>query len=457
MKVVFLLSRIMIVMKQNHQPSIPRRSFLKQAGSGMGLLILPSGMGRGESSPGEKLNIALIGVGGRGISHFNAVANENIVALCDVDANAIAAAAGRFPGASHYQDWRKCLDHKRLDAVVCSTTDHTHAHIAIWAMLRGLHVYCEKPLAISVEEARLVRETYRKNRDKVATQVGTQLHARAHFREVSRLIREGAVGELRAVSAWGDRKLPKAGHPPLLGSPPDHLNYDLWLGPAPFHPYHPDYFASVTPGANCLNWNMFSDFGSGQAGDMGSHTMDFVWNAIEASGPLRVSASGDPHHPEVTPVKMHAKFRIPANDWRDAIDLCWHQGGSMPDGPTDSALRGIGHGAMFTGSTGVMVADFGSYGIIPHETPRDTRISRTPTRGDGNHLGEWIAACKGDLKTSCDFDYGSRIIETMMLGLVAHQAGEILDYDMLQGKITNSNAAGKFMSRTYRDGWPLVG
>lgn len=129
----------------------------------------------------------------------------------------------------------------------------------------------------------------------------------------------------------------------------------------------------------------------------------------------------------------------------------------MPEGPTNAALRGIGHGAMFTGTTGAMVADFGSYCIIPNGTSRETRFTRTATRGEGDHIGEWIAACKGGPEPSCNFDYAGRMIEMMMLGLVAHQAGESLEYDLATGKVTNREVAGKFLARSYREGWPLVG
>lgn len=447
---------VFFTMKPTHL-ALSRRRFLKQTAAGAGLLILPSGIVSGKSSPNSKLNIALVGCGGRGTAHFSSVSGENVVALCDVDARAITAAAERFPGAKHYADWRECLDHKDLDAIVCSTTDHTHAHISIWAMRRGLHVYCEKPLANSVEEARMVRATYLEHRGRVATQVGTQLHANHHFREVRRLIREGAIGQLRAVAAWGNRKIPRPGYLPALGEPPAHLDFDLWLGPSPFHPYNPGYFAGPAPGTNCLEWNMYWDFGSGQVGDMGSHTMDLAWNALDATAPVSIEAAGDPFNPEVTPVMLTSRFRIPANDWRPAIDLSWHQGGAMPEGPTDLALRGIHHGAMFTGSEGVLVTDSGSHCVIPNGTPRDARISRTATKGSGDHAAEWIAACKGGPEASCNFDYAGRMIETMLLGHVAYRAGKRLDYDAVPGKITNDPAANAHLSRTYRDGWPLIG
>ena len=176
------------------------------------------------------------------------------MALCDVDTNHIALAAKEFPGAKHYTDWRKCLEQKDLDAIVCATTDHTHAHIATWAMQRGLHVYCEKPLANCVEEARVARATYHENKGKIATQIGTQRHAGNNFKKVRELIREGAVGELQKVDAWGSRQIRRPGYLPAEGEAPKNLDYDLWIGPSPFHAYNPGYFAADKPGSNCLNW-----------------------------------------------------------------------------------------------------------------------------------------------------------------------------------------------------------
>lgn len=195
-------------------PPIPttRRQFLKQSAAGAGFLILPSGVVTGKDSPNNKLNIALIGTAGRARAHFETAKKENVVALCDVNEEHIASAAGQFPGAKHYTDWRKCLEQKDLDAIICSTTDHTHAHIASWAMKRGLHVYCEKPLANTVGEARTTRAAYLEHNGKLATQIGTQLHAGNNFKRVRELIREGAIGELQEVAAWGNRKIPRPGY-----------------------------------------------------------------------------------------------------------------------------------------------------------------------------------------------------------------------------------------------------
>ena len=444
-----------------HTP-IHRRHFLQSATvAGGGLLILPTGS-RGSSQANSKLNVACIGTWGRAHAHFGVLKEENVVALCDVDEEHIASAAKKFPNAKTYVDWRKCLEQKDLDAVVITTTDHTHAFIANWAMNRGLHVYCEKPLANTVHEARVVRETYLANKDKLATQVGTQRHSNPNFNRVRELIRDGAIGELKDVYAWGNRKLGRPGYLPAEGTPPKNLHYDLWLGPSPFHPYNPGYFKGG-PGANCLCWNMYWDFGSGQIGDMGSHTMDLAWNAIDAGHPIAASATGDAYNPEVTPVELSATFEHPANDWRPEIKLRWYQGGAMPKSPSKWVdLNRIGHGAMFKGSKGFIVADFGGRLLIPYGNSADMSYYERRDKEDmipdlGQFQREWINAAKGDKKTSCDFDYGGTMIETMLLGLVAYRAGGRIEYDGAKGKVTNNAKADALLTKEYRKGWPLNG
>jgi len=437
--------------------NLQRRDFLKKSAAGAGFLILPSGMMSGKiASPNSKLNIAVIGVEGRAKAHYKTVEKENVVAICDIDDLFLDKAAQKWPKAKRYNDWRKCLEQKDVDAIVCSTPDHVHAHVATWAMNRDMHVYCEKPLANTVEEARVTRAKYLSKKGQIATQIGTQRHAGANFEAVRKLIRDGAIGDLQKACAWGNRQLPKPAYLPASGEPPKNLHYDLWVGPSPFHPYNPGYFDYSAKGSNCLNWNMYWDFGSGQIGDMGSHTMDLCYNALDADLPTEAVASGDEFNPDVTPVELASHFKVPANDWRGEIQLSWYQGGAMPEAPTDTALHGIGHGALFTGSEGWLVADFGSHVIIPKGTPKDKRISREGVKGAFDYQGEWVKACKGGPEPSCNFDYAGRLIETMLLGLVAYRVGEPISYDGKTGK-SNNDKANALMGKKYREGWPLDG
>jgi predicted dehydrogenase len=440
-----------------------RRDFLKAAATtGAGLLILPSTMLRGANAPSNKLNVALIGTWGRGEAHFDAISSENVVALCDVNEDHLAFGAKRFPNAKQYVDWRKCLDQKGLDAVLCCTTDFTHAFVANWALNRGLHVYCEKPLGNSVEESRIVRANWLKNKNKLATQLGTQRHANPNFNRVQELIRDGVIGTVSDAYAWGDRQIRRPGYLPAEGEPPKNLHYDLWIGPSPMHPYNPGYF-SGGPGANCLQWNMYWDFGSGQIGDMGSHTMDLVWNALGGGLPTTAEAKGDKFNPEVTPVEMESHFDLPANDQRPAVRVGWYEGGAMPRSPREYVdLKKIGHGAMFKGSKGYLICDFDSRIVLPFGDDADMSYYNRREKDKilpplGHFQKEWTNACKGNLKTSCDFDYGGTMTETMLLGLVAYRTGKKLDYDGAAGRVTNSDEANALLSRKYREGWTLNG
>lgn len=440
-----------------------RRQFLKSAAvTGAGMLILPRMKLFGADAPSNKLNIALIGTWGRGEAHFGAISSENVVALCDINEEHLAFGAKRFPNAKTYADWRKCIDQKDVNAVVICTADHHHAFVSNWAMNRGQHVYCEKPVAITVEEARVVRATYLKNKNKLATQVGTQRHEHENFNRVQELVRDGAIGELQEVCAWGDRKIPRPGYLPAEGEPPKHINYDLWIGPSPMHPFNPGYFAGG-PGMNCLSWNMYWDFGTGQVGDMGSHTMDLAWNAIEAGLPTSAEAKGEPFNAEVTPVKLEMHFDLPANDWRPAIKVAWYQGGALPESPARYVdLKKIDHGAMFEGTKGTLVADFTTRVILPNRKGADMthykpRTKETLLPSMGNFQRQWINACKGNLKTDCDFEYAGNMIEMMNLGMVAYRVGRKFNYDGAIGRATDSVEANDLLRRTYRPGWTLNG
>lgn len=442
---------------RNAASGTSRRQFLKSSAAvGAGLTILPSGVLSGAEAPSNKLNIAVIGSWGRARAHFNAIKGENVVALCDVSTKSLAEAAKTFPDAKHYADWRKCLEQKDIDAIVCSTTDHTHAFIANWALNRDMHVYCEKPLANTVEEARVVRANWLSKKDKLATQVGTQRHAHPNFDRVREMILDGAVGTLQHVHAWGDRELRyNTAYLPPAGDPPAHLNYDLWIGPAPMHPYNPGYFGG------CLKWNMFWDFGSGQIGDMGSHTIDLAWYPIDATLPTSAVAFGEDFNPDITPVDMTSTFEHPANDWRGPIKLTWYQG-AHGKAMKEKDPYGNGHGALFVGDKAKLAAGFTNHKLLPleeggsldHYTPRPESEQIPPM---GGFQEQWVNACKTDLKCACDFKYSGDVIEMQLLGLVAYRVGEKLEYDGKTGRVTNNGPANELLSRKYRDGWVLDG
>ncbi|MCH7556570.1 MAG: Gfo/Idh/MocA family oxidoreductase [Planctomycetes bacterium] len=449
-----------------------RRTFLKQgAMAGAGLMVLKSGILKAGNSPNEKLNIAVIGVGGRGRSNMNNVKSENIVALCDLNGKNLAAAAKQFPRAKTYIDWRKCLEQKDIDAVVCSTTDHTHAFINVWAMNRGMHVYCEKPLANSVHEARMVRKTYLKNRNKLATQMGTQIHAYENYRRMVELVRNGAIGTVKEARVWCSR-LPKGGnYLPEVKPIPENINWDLWVGPSPMHPYNPGYIGS------CLKWNRFWDFGSGQIGDMGSHMMDMAYWALDLRFPTTCKAAGTPINTDTCPLWLTAEWDHPANDWRPAVKVYWYDGGKKPGMPSKAFDRdGLFKGVLFKGDKGSLLADY-DYRILMlrgdmthYSSPKpDELIPPSP-----GHHKEWLIACKTGKPTLCNFDYSGALIEHNLLAFVSFRLGEVRDvktrdktekitvgkklqWDAENIKATNCPEANQYIRKTYRKGWILNG
>jgi hypothetical protein len=383
--------------------------------------------------------------------------NENIVALCDVHQKNLWNAHKQFPDAKMYMDWRRCLEQKDVEAVVCSTTDHTHAFINVWAMNRGMHVYCEKPLGNSVEEARVVRETYLKNKGKLATQMGTQIHASDNYRRMVELIRRGAIGTPKEAHVWCGREPQGGSYLPEQEPAPEHLKWDLWIGPSPYHGYNPGYVGG------CLKWNRFWDFGSGQIGDMGSHMIDMPYWALDLRFPTSCEATGTPVNPDTLPLWLEAKWEHPANDWRPAVKVCWYDGGKQPE------IAKLAHstfnpeklfkGVIYVGDKGRMMCDYGFRILIPtgdmtHYTapkPEDL-IPRSP-----GHHQEWIIGAKTGKPTLCNFDYSGALIEHNMLALVAYRVGKKLEWDAENLKAANCPEAEKYIRKTYRKGWVLNG
>lgn len=441
----------------SHQ--MKRRAFLKNtAAVGAGLTILKSGILKAGQSPNEKLNIAAIGVRGRGAADLNGVKSENIVALCDVNAKNLAEAAKEFPRAKTYEDWRKCLEQKDIDAVVCATTDHTHAFVNVWAMNRGKHVYCEKPLANSVEEAHMVRQTYIKNKNKIATQMGTQIHASDNYRRMVELIRNGAIGTPSEARVWCSR-MPKGGsYLPEVKPVPDYINWDLWIGPSHYHPFNPGYIQG-----GCLSWNRFWDFGSGQIGDMGSHMIDMAYWGLDLKLPTTCSAEGTEISTDTCPQWLTAEWDHPANDWRPAIKLYWYDGGKKPGMPAKAFDRDeLFKGVIFKGDKGWLLADYSLRILMPRQNANDMTQYKSPKPEDlippslGHHK-EWIVACKTGKPTTCNFDYSGALIHNNMLALVAYRVGKKLEWDPVNLRAKNCPEADKYIRKTYRSGWVLNG
>lgn len=427
-----------------------RREFLRRAmAAGVGTaaatsLSFSSARAQEPAAGGDKLNIGVVGVAARGSANLAGVASQNIVALCDIDAQRLGGAAERFPGATLYTDYRKLVDHKGLDAVVVSTPDHTHAIPAVWAMKRGLHVYCEKPLAHSVWEVRQMREAAAKN--KVATQMGTQIHAGDNYRRAVEIVQGGVIGKVARVHVWQGNSVPP-GKRVAEGTPPSHVDYDLWLGPAPERPFHESHFH--------FNWRYWWDFGGGVLGDMGCHFIDLPFWALGLRYPTSVEAKGEKTYQgdNEVPNKMQVDWHFPAREDQPEVHLTWYHGGWMPEGAEEYQK---GSAVLFEGERGRLLADYGSRKVYM-EGDEESKMPEPTIPASIGHYEEWIEACKTGSPTTCNFDYSGALAEAVLLGNVAYRAGEPLEWDAEKLEATNSKKAAEFVRREYRKGWSLEG
>lgn len=451
-----------------------RRRMIGTAASLAALTIVPRHVlgGSRHVPPSEKLNIAGIGVGGQGAGNLQNVSSENIVALCDVDRAHAAETFKRYPKASVYSDFRVMLEKedKNIDAVVVATPDHTHAVATMMAIGMGKHVYCEKPLTYSMVEARRIAKAAREAG--VATQMGNQGHSGEGIRLICEWIWDGAIGPVREVHGWTTHAVWPQGldRPKETPSVPQTLDWDLWLGPAPWRPYHPAYVPAL--------WRGWWDFGTGGLGDMGCHNLDPVVWALRLGAPTSVEAScsifvptitwDKPFNTESYPQASIVRYEFPEREGMPAVDLTWYDGGLMPRRPKeleDGRYMGdrLG-GVIFVGDKGKIMC--GSYGNTPRLIPESKmreyqRPDKTIARSAGHHA-EWIDACKGGRPAGSNFDYAGPLTELILLGNVAvrmslqlQAKGLKLTYDGAAMKVTNLPEANEHMHRTYRDGWGL--
>jgi predicted dehydrogenase len=442
-----------------------RRAFLRgSAAAAAGVILLRDRRLAFGYSANDKLNVASIGVAGMGWGNLGNVSSENVVALCDVHGSRATKAHEKHPQAKRYTDFRRMLDEmdKQIDAAVVSTPDHTHAVAAVAAMKRGKHVYCEKPLTRTVKEARVMRETA--VRHKVVTQMGNQGSASEGVRRSVELMGAGAIGEVRAAHVWfgggNGPKTPPTDKPPV---PPD-VAWDLWLGPAPYRPYHSAYMPAV--------WRHWRAFGSGAMGDMGCHTINIVFRAlrlVELWSPdpakprpprvvIRVRAEASEVDAEGYPGWMRVEYDLPARDNMPPVKLTLYTGGKKP---ADTVMRGEAMtqwGSLLDGDKGALFSNCPwntRYELLPKkEFQGFAGPDRTLPRGKGHHA-EWIEACKGRGESFSSFQIGGPLTELIQLGNAAVLIGEPFEFDTLSGQVINLPEANRHLHREYRDGWSL--
>jgi predicted dehydrogenase len=437
-----------------------RREFLGRA-AGLAVATSAIGTGRRATASDNKLNIAGIGIGGMGAANLRMMAEENIVALCDVDFAYAAKTFETYPNARRYKDYREMLaQEKDLDAVLIATPDHTHAVIAMAAMAAGKHVYCQKPLTHTVFEARTLAETAKARG--VVTQMGIQGHSGSDARQICETIWSGTIGEVREVISWCSLTYYPWGHAnwssplgvrPEQGAPvPDTLDWNLWLGPAAERPYHPTYHP--------MTWRSWWDFGVGMMGDRGAHTLDPVFWALKLGHPTAVEARNTDLNPDTYPIASVVHYEFPAREGMPPVTLTWYDGlePARPMGFSDKDRLGDDEGgSLFLGENGALTC--GVYGNSPTLLPMDKMkdvpaAPQTLPRVEGSHEADWIRACKNGGVAGADFAYSGPLTEVVLLGNIAKRfPRRKLEWDGVAMQFTNCPEANAFVHKAYREGW----
>jgi len=459
---------------------VNRRNFIKNAvGSIAGFAILQNSHSTCTYAANEKLNIALIGIGGRGSWFVETIPRlgENVVAMCDVNERKAQASFEQIPQAKKYRDYRKMLEEmdKQTDAVIIATPDHTHAVASAMAMKMGKHVFCEKPLAHNIQDSRTLKKIAAEY--KVATQMGNQGTSSEAFRSAVEIISAGILGEIREVHAWntgggpGEQPYPSETHPI-----PEYLNWDLWLGPAKYRPYNSRWLEG---------WHGWRDFGTGQLGNWASHTMnlafkvlklDSLWKNSSLSASERligVEAEVSGIHKETFPRWESIRYDFPPREGMPAVRVNWYNGaGKAPSRDIIEKLMGrqldwgdAGQkkwddhaGCLLVGEKGMLhsTGHNMSFTLLPENKFKDFKGPAPSLPRSPGHEREWLEACKGGPPAMSNFvDYSGPLTEFVLLGNVATLIGQKIEFDPMGSKIVNNTQANEALSREYRQGWSL--
>ncbi|WP_128545648.1 Gfo/Idh/MocA family protein [Larkinella soli] len=446
----------------NNKPNSPvsRRGFVKGASLALaGITIVPRHVlgGKGFIAPSDKLNVAGIGIGGMGKSNLNALApTENIVALCDIDEKYAAPVFEKYPNAKRYKDYRKMLEaQKDIDGVVIATPDHLHAIQASTAMKLGKHVYVQKPLTVSVWESRELARLAKEN-PKIVTQMGNQGHSSDDARSLNEWIADGAIGKVTEVHVWTNRPIWPQGIPAPTEAVevPSTLDWDLFLGPAPYRPYHPAY----TP----FKWRGWVDYGAGALGDMGAHLVDHPYWALGLNPPISVEASSTPFNKQSYPMASMVTYEFATKDKKHPVlKMTWYDGGILPPKPLELGNESVdkGGGVLYIGTKGKLMHE--TYGRNPRLLPKEKmeaykKPAQTYPRVGMSHERNWAEACKGNGKATSPFEYAGPLCETMLLGIVAlYRQGTKLNWDTQNMQFTNAPELNPYLKREYRQGWVI--
>lgn len=438
---------------------ISRRSFLKTASLSSAVVAFPHVLRSQQGkSPNSRLNVACVGVGGRGTAAVAAMQEQNHVAFCDVDDARAAGTYAKFPGVPRYRDYRKMLDElgNTIDAVTISTPDHMHFPIAMAAMALGKHVFVEKPMSHTIAEARQLAARAREK--KLATQMGNQGHAAEGMRLLKEWFQAGVLGEVKEIHSWTDRPIWPQGvktpdHSKMIPVAPPTLDWDLWLGVAAQRAYDPGYLP--------FNWRGFWDFGTGALGDMGCHMMDGAFWALDLTAPTSIEAVSARQTEISAPTASVVTYHFPAHGTRRPVKWVWYDGGMEPVLPPEfeEARKLPDNSTLIIGTKATVLAQANYFTIrLVPETKMQELSSGLPPKTlprvpDGNHFAEWVRACQGGEPAGANFDYSARLTETVLLSNVAVRARRRIEWDSAAMKVTNFPAANAFVTKEYRGGF----
>ena len=440
-------------------PLLSRRSLLKHATITGMAFPLASVARLGRAAANDKLRLAGIGVGGMGGADLAALSSHpkvEVVALCDVDAGKLAAAAEKHVGAKQFADFRRMFDECAglIDAVHVSTPDHTHAPAAMTALNYGKHVYCQKPLTHDVHESRQLRAAAAANASLV-TQMGTQIHSNTQYRTAVKLVQSGIIGKVREVCSWSGKTWGYDGPKPEPGAVPASLDWNLWLGTAADRPFCPGHYH---PG----NWRRWYDFGGGTMGDMAIHILDPVFSALQLGPPRSLLSNSSRPPADSFGMQNETRFNFPAGKYTtDGFVLTWYDGGRMPDTsawPLDGAdgtrMALPGQGSIFLGEKGaILLPHVAMPTLLPVKDFADATIEAAP---NGNHYHLFVDACLGGAPTTCGFDYAGPLTETVLLGTLANRfPGDELRWQPAAMTIPNHDQADALLRRKYRQGFEV--
>ncbi len=429
-----------------------RRDFLKTAAAaGIGYWVAGGVQAQESKSPNEKIAMASVGIGGKGSSDSaDAGRSGQMVAICDVDEKRLGGSSKKFPGAKTYTDFRKMLDEmgKSIDAVTVSTPDHTHAPAALMAMRMGKHCFVQKPLTHSIYEARLMGKVAREM--KVATQMGNQGTASDGIRRGAAVMKSGGLGPVADVHTWTNRPIwPQGGDRPAAATPPDFLNWDLWIGAAPFRDYH----ASLHPFA----WRGWWDFGTGALGDMACHTMNLPFMGLDLRNPISVQAECSGHNRDSFPKWSIITYEFAATDTRPACKMVWYDGGKRPDPELLNGRQPAATGALMVGTKDKLLANGNGSGVeLLSGAKIDVEFDKSP-----GHFQEFVNAIRGGKPAVSNFpDYASPLTEVVLLGNLAvwvaqEGQGPKVEWDAANMKVKNIEGLETLVKREYRKGYVL--